>query len=99
MIENKGVIQWVFAAPLFSINLFFLTALVQRSLQPLRQLASLEGLDMLIENAVRVLRWGLWMAPVIYSFLKASPDPDLVQSGRPHPHGRRHMDELRPAGQ
>ncbi len=71
----SGVIQWVFAAPLFSINLFFLTALIKRSLQPLRQLASWEGLDMLVENAVRVLRWGLWMAPVIYSFLKAAPDP------------------------
>jgi cyclic beta-1,2-glucan synthetase len=71
----SGVIQWVFAAPLFSINLFFLTALLQRRLKPLRQLASLEGLDMLVENAVRVLRWGLWMAPVIYSFLKAAPDP------------------------
>ena len=71
----SGVIQWVFAAPLFSINLFFLTALVQRSLAPLKQLASWQGLDMLVENAVRVLRWGLWMAPVIYSFLKASPDP------------------------
>ncbi len=37
----SGVIQWVFAAPLFSINLFFLTALVQRSLQaaaPAREL-------------------------------------------------------------
>jgi len=83
----SGVIQWVFAAPLFSINLFFLTALMQRSLKPLRQLASFEGLDMLIDNAVRVLRWGLWMAPVIYSFLKASPDPSwynqdgLVRSG------------------
>jgi cyclic beta-1,2-glucan synthetase len=71
----SGVIQWVFAAPLFSINLFFLTALMQRSLKPLRQLASFEGLDLLIDNAVRVLRWGLWMAPVIYSFLKAAPDP------------------------
>jgi cyclic beta-1,2-glucan synthetase len=71
----SGVIQWVFAAPLFSINLFFLTALVRRSLSPLRKLASWEGLDMLVENAVRVLRWGLWMAPVIYSFLKATPDP------------------------
>lgn len=71
----SGVIQWVFAAPLFSINLFFLTALVRRDLAPLRQLASWQGLDMLIENAVRVLRWGLWMAPVIYSFLKATPDP------------------------
>ncbi|MEF3365094.1 glycosyl transferase family 36 [Methylocystis sp. 9N] len=71
----SGVIQWVFAAPLFSINLFFLTALIERSLRPLRQLASWQGLDMLVENAVRVLRWGLWMAPVIYSFLKATPDP------------------------
>ncbi|HXY57186.1 MAG TPA: glycosyl transferase family 36 [Methylocystis sp.] len=71
----SGVIQWVFAAPLFSVNLFFLTALMQRSLKPLRQLASFEGLDMLVDNAVRVLRWGLWMAPVIYSFLKAAPDP------------------------
>ncbi|QGM45013.1 GH36-type glycosyl hydrolase domain-containing protein [Methylocystis heyeri] len=71
----SGVIQWVFAAPLFSVNGFFLAALVQRSLKPLRQLASLEGLDLLVENAVRVLRWGLWMAPVIYSFLKAAPDP------------------------
>jgi cyclic beta-1,2-glucan synthetase len=71
----SGVIQWVFAAPLFSVNLFFLTALVRRDLAPLRQLASWEGLDLLVENAVRVLRWGLWMAPVIYSFLKASPDP------------------------
>ncbi|MBM3625892.1 MAG: glycosyl transferase family 36, partial [Alphaproteobacteria bacterium] len=83
----SGVIQWVFAAPLFSINLFFLTALVERSLQPLRKLASWQGLDMLVENAVRVLRWGLWMAPVIYSFLKASPDPTwynqdgLIRSG------------------
>jgi len=71
----SGVIQWVFAAPLFSINLFFLTALLSRSLAPLRQLASWQGLDMLVENAVKVLRWGLWMAPVIYSFLKASGDP------------------------
>ncbi len=71
----SGVIQWVFAAPLFSINMFFLTALMQKSLRPLRQLASFEGLDLLVENAVRVLRWGLWMAPVIYSFLKAAPDP------------------------
>ncbi len=71
----SGVIQWVFAAPLFSINFFFLTALITRSLHPLRQLASWEGIDMLITNAVHVLRWGLWMAPVIYSFLKAAPDP------------------------
>ena len=29
----------------------------------------------LVEQAIRVLRWGLWMAPVIYSFLRMAPDP------------------------
>ena len=28
-----------------------------------------------MEQGVRVLRWGLWMAPVINSFLRQSPDP------------------------
>ena len=71
----SGVIQWVFAAPLFSINLFFLTALLKRDLAPLRLLFSAEGARRLADNAVVVLRWGLWMAPIIYAFLKASPDP------------------------
>jgi len=96
----SGVIQWVFAAPLFSINLFFLTALLQRSLKPLRQLASLEGLDMLVENAVRVLRWGLWMAPIIYSFLKAAPDPTWYnQDGLVRTFVASWMDNVLPAGQ
>lgn len=71
----SGVIQWIFAAPLFSINLFFLTALVKRDLKPLRALFSEEGARQLVDNAVLVLRWGLWMAPVIYTFLKASGEP------------------------
>ena len=71
----SGVIQWIFAAPLFSINLFFLTALVKRDLKPLRVLFSEEGVRQLVDNAILVLRWGLWMAPVIYTFLKASGDP------------------------
>ena len=69
----SGVIQWIFAAPLFSINLFFLTALVKRDLKPLRQLFSGEGARLLVDNAIMVLRWGLWMAPVIYTFLKVAP--------------------------
>ena len=72
----SGVIQWVFAAPLFSINLFFLTAIVKRDLTPLRTLVSGEGIRLLVDNAVMVLRWGLWMAPVIYTFLKVAPTPD-----------------------
>ena len=33
------------------------------------------GVVGLVEQAIRVLRWGLWMAPVIYSFLRMAPDP------------------------
>lgn len=72
----SGVIQWIFAAPLFSINLFFLTALVKRDMKPLRTLFSEEGVRALVDNAILVLRWGLWMAPIIYTFLKAVPEPE-----------------------
>lgn len=71
----SGVINWSLAAPLFSINFVVLAALIERSLRPLRQLLSQEGLDGLVVQTVRVLRWGLWMAPVIFTFLKMSPDP------------------------
>lgn len=71
----SGVINWALAAPLFSVNLFVLTALFSRSLAPLRLLASREGAVLVAEGTVRVLRWGLWMAPVIYSFLRIAPDP------------------------
>ena len=71
----SGVINWAIAAPLFSINFFVLAALFQRSLSPLKQLFSPQGVVGLVEQAVRVLRWGLWMAPVINTFLRQSPDP------------------------
>ena len=71
----SGVINWSLAAPLFSVNLFFLTALFTRSLTPIRMLTSREGMIAVAEQTVRVLRWGLWMAPVIYSLLRISPDP------------------------
>lgn len=71
----SGVINWSLAAPLFSINLVLLTALFERSTAPLRELLSPQGVARLVEQAVRVLRWGLWMAPVIYSFLRLAPDP------------------------
>ncbi|MGA6925426.1 MAG: hypothetical protein WBY88_07070, partial [Desulfosarcina sp.] len=71
----SGVINWSLAAPLFSINLVILNALLQRSRAPLKALFTREGVVALVEQAVRVLRWGLWMAPVIYSFLRMSPDP------------------------
>jgi len=71
----SGVINWSLAAPLFSINFFFLTALFARSWAPVSLLMSRQGLIAVAEQTVRVLRWGLWMAPVIYSLLRISPDP------------------------
>lgn len=71
----SGVVNWAFAAPLFSVNLVLLTALFQRSMAPLRELFTRKGISSLVEQTVRVLRWGLWMAPIINSFLKLSPDP------------------------
>ena len=71
----SGVINWSIAAPLFSVNYFLLAAVMDRSLSPLKQLISPKGFRDLVEQAVRVLRWGLWMAPIINSFLRQSPDP------------------------
>ena len=70
-----GVINWSLAAPLFSINYVLLDAALQRSLRPLKNLVSAQGVEGLVEQGVRVLRWGLWMAPIINSFLRQSPDP------------------------
>jgi cyclic beta-1,2-glucan synthetase len=71
----SGVINWSFAAPLFSINLVLLTALVTRDRAPIDRLVTRGGLVDLVEQAFRVQRWGLWMAPVIYSFLRLAPEP------------------------
>ena len=70
-----GVINWSLAAPLFSINYVLLDAMLRRTLRPIRNLFSPEGVEGLVEQGVRVLRWGLWMAPIINSFLRQSPDP------------------------
>ncbi len=70
-----GVINWSLAAPLFSINYVLLDAALRRSLRPIKNLFSPDGVEILVEQAVRVLRWGLWMAPIINSFLRQSPDP------------------------
>ncbi|HLW93003.1 MAG TPA: glycosyl transferase family 36, partial [Roseiarcus sp.] len=70
-----GVINWSIAAPLFSINFVLLTALFDRSLKPIENLISADGIEGLLAQGVRVMRWGLWMAPVINSFLRQSPEP------------------------
>ena len=71
----SGVINWSLAAPLFSVNIVLLNSLLQRSLAPLKGLFTRDGIIGVVEQTLRVLRWGLWMAPVIYSFLRMSPDP------------------------
>ncbi|MEQ1890360.1 MAG: glycosyl transferase family 36, partial [Alphaproteobacteria bacterium] len=71
----SGVINWSIAAPLFSVNLVVLTALFERNLNPLRRLFSAGGMTGVIEQTVRVLRWGLWMAPIIQTFLRMAPEP------------------------
>jgi cyclic beta-1,2-glucan synthetase len=71
----SGVINWSIAAPLFGVNFVLLSALMERSLRPIKGLLSSEGLEGLFAQTVRVMRWGLWMAPVINSFLRQSPDP------------------------
>jgi cyclic beta-1,2-glucan synthetase len=71
----SGVINWSIAAPLFSINFVLLAALLELSLRPIRDLFTPAGIEGLVAQAVRVMRWGLWMAPVINSFLRLSPEP------------------------
>ena len=70
-----GVINWSIAAPLFGVNLVVLTAAFERSFAPIRELFSGAGFVNLIEQTVRVLRWGPWMAPIISSFLRVAPAP------------------------
>ncbi len=71
----SGVINWSLAAPLFAINAVLLTALLDRSLAPIKGLFTGAGVERLVELFVRVMRWGLWMAPIINTFLRQSADP------------------------
>ncbi len=71
----KGVIGWGVAAWLFAVNRSFLTALFQRDTAPIRRMFSRQGAAELTENTIQVLRWGLWMAPVIFTFLKQMSVP------------------------
>jgi len=81
----KGVIGWGVAAWLFAINRSFLTALFQRDTAPIRRMFSRSGVAELTEGTIQVLRWGLWMAPVIFTFLKQMSVPTWYnQDGAVH---------------
>jgi cyclic beta-1,2-glucan synthetase len=70
-----GVISWSTAAWLFAINRTFLTAFFQRDTTPIRTFFTQGGLAQLAENMIVVLRWGLWMSPIINSFLRPMGEP------------------------
>ena len=65
-----GVIGWGIAAPLFAINKAFLAALINRDASSIKRLTTRDGVVDLVDGTVFVLRWGLWMAPVIFTFLR-----------------------------
>jgi cyclic beta-1,2-glucan synthetase len=65
-----GVIGWGIAAPLFAINKAFLSAFLKRDLSAVKRMATQQGLVELGNGTVYVLRWGLWMAPLIFTFLR-----------------------------
>lgn len=65
-----GVIGWGIAAPLFAINKAFLSALLNRDVSSIKRIWTQGGLTDLADGAVYVLRWGLWMAPLIFTFLR-----------------------------
>ena len=65
-----GVIGWGIAAPLFAINKAFLSAALNRDATSIRRLSTRAGVTELADGTIYVLRWGLWMAPIIFTFLR-----------------------------
>ncbi|MEI8120965.1 MAG: hypothetical protein WCI20_02855 [bacterium] len=70
-----GVIVWAIPAWLFALNATFMRAAFQREVGPIRNLFSRDGFRSLGENMIFVLRWGLWMAPIINTFLRPMGEP------------------------
>ncbi len=70
-----GVINWSIAAWLFAINRTFLSAALDRNTAPIKFLFTREGLVQLIQHMIEVMRWGLWMSPIIFSFLRMMGEP------------------------
>ncbi|HEY2155727.1 MAG TPA: hypothetical protein VGH33_08855, partial [Isosphaeraceae bacterium] len=70
-----GVISWSIPSWLFAINRTFMAAYFDRDPAPIRSLFTRAGFVQLVENMIGVLRWGLWMSPIINSFLRPVGDP------------------------
>jgi cyclic beta-1,2-glucan synthetase len=70
-----GVIVWSVPSWLFAINRTFMAAYFDKDTTPIRALFTRAGLVQLVENMIGVLRWGLWMSPIINSFLRPMGEP------------------------
>lgn len=70
-----GVSVWGIAAWMFAINRAFMQAGFDRSWQPVKRLTSREGVADLVAGTLRVMRWGLWMSPVMFSLLRPMGTP------------------------
>ena len=70
-----GVISWSTASWLFAINRTFMRAYFWKDATPIRTLFTRDGLVQIGENVIQVLRWGLWMSPIINSFLRPMGEP------------------------
>ncbi len=70
-----GVINWAIAAWLFAINKVFIQSFFEKDTTPIKFFFSKAGFATLMEHMIYVLRWGLWMSPIIFTFLRMMPDP------------------------
>ena len=70
-----GVISFSIPSWLFAINRAFMAAYFHKEAGPITSLATREGLVGLTQNMIQVLRWGLWMSPIINSFLRPMGEP------------------------
>jgi cyclic beta-1,2-glucan synthetase len=70
-----GVLTWSVPAWLFAINRAFMAAYFRKEAAPILGLFTAGGLAQLTQNMIEVLRWGLWMSPIINSFLRPVGDP------------------------
>jgi cyclic beta-1,2-glucan synthetase len=70
-----GVISWSIPSWLFAINRTLMAAYFDKDAAQIKGLFSGAGLVQLVENMIGVLRWGLWMSPIINSFLRPMGEP------------------------
>ncbi|MBI4394946.1 MAG: hypothetical protein HY583_02000, partial [Candidatus Omnitrophica bacterium] len=68
-----GVINWSIAAWLFAINKVLLQACFEKNTSPIKFFFSKAGFVELMNHMLYVLRWGLWMSPIIFTFLRMMP--------------------------